>query len=82
MADLARGSSHISSTLSEATRETAITEVTTGFVTAYGRHDLLVFVELLAGALDERRNPAAAAALRERFAVRRPARQHRVAAAA
>lgn len=79
MADIARGSSHISSALSASTRETAITDITAGFVKDYGRHDLLVFVELLASALDGRKNPDAAAVMRARYAVRRPGRQPKAA---
>ncbi|MBK3779846.1 hypothetical protein G3A43_06235 [Paraburkholderia aspalathi] len=81
MAELARGSSHISSALSDQTRENAITEVTAGFVTLYGRRDLLVFVELLANALDERGSSTAAAAVRTRYIVRKPGRQPKAAAA-
>jgi hypothetical protein len=82
MADLARGSSHISSALSEKTREAAITEVATDFETHYGRRDLLIFIELLAHALDERKNPVAALAVRTRFDVRKPGRQPKAASVA
>lgn len=82
MADLARGSSHISSALSEKTREAAITEVTAGFVTLYGRRDMLVFAELLASALDERKDTVAALAVRTRYEVRKPGRQPKAVAVA
>jgi hypothetical protein len=79
MAELARGSSHISSALSEKSREDAITDITAAFITTYGRTDLLVFVGLLAAALDERGSTAAAAAVRTRYASRKPGRQPAVA---
>jgi hypothetical protein len=75
ISEIARGSSHIDSALSELSREEAITEVTADFVKAHGRYDLLVFVELVSSALDDRRNSGAAAAMRGRYAVCKPGRQ-------
>ncbi|WP_322011862.1 hypothetical protein [Paraburkholderia sp. J12] len=52
--ELARGGSHIASTLSEQSRASAIAEVVEGFVLRYGETDLAVFLEVLADRLTRR----------------------------
>lgn len=62
--ELARGSSHIASTLTSATLQVAVAEVMNEFVQQYGKETLSVFRELLADRLDERQSPEAASAVR------------------
>lgn len=64
MAELARGSSHIASTLSVASRDAAIVEVVVDFQMMCARANLAIFLELLAQALEKRCNEEAAAAIR------------------
>lgn len=64
MAELARGSSHIASTLSVASRDAAIVEVVIDFQRAYKQANVAVFLELLAQALQKRQHDEAAAAIR------------------
>ncbi|WP_245616691.1 hypothetical protein [Paraburkholderia acidipaludis] len=74
--ELARGASHIASTLSAESRVHAIAEVVDGFVLQYGENDLAVFLEVLANRLTLRgANEAAAAvaAAAQRTLKRRPA---------
>jgi ribose 1,5-bisphosphokinase PhnN len=51
---LARGSSHIASTLTPATRASAIAEVIEEFEKLFGLDDLLAFLEVLAQRLEKR----------------------------
>jgi len=62
--ELARGSSHISSTRSSPTLKSAIAEVLGEFCEAHGSQSLGVFVELLARDVEQRGNQAAALAVR------------------
>ncbi len=62
--ELARGGSHIASTLTEATLQTAVAEVVNEFLQQHGKERLSVFRELLADRLDERQRPEAASAVR------------------
>ena len=64
MAELARGGSHIASTLSAVGEHTAITDVVSDFRKRYGCDDLAVFLELLAQALDNRLRARAATIVR------------------
>lgn len=59
--DVARGASHISSTLKPETLAAAVTDVMTDFVTAHGRLKLEIFKHLLCEALEQRRREDAAA---------------------
>jgi hypothetical protein len=61
--ELARGSSHIASTLSPQTQRIAITEVMDEFRAQYGADKLVVFRELLAESLEKRSEPSAAQAV-------------------
>jgi hypothetical protein len=73
--ELARGGSHIASTLSAQGRAAAIAEVIDGFVLQYGETDLAVFLEVLAGRLTQRGAGEAANAVgdaAQRAARRRP----------
>jgi hypothetical protein len=54
MAELARASSHIASTLSSTTREAAIAEVVNDFRTRHGPEAFRILVELLARELEKR----------------------------
>lgn len=63
--ELARGASHISSTLSDKTRKAAIEETLESFRRLRGDDDLPTFTWLLAQRLDERQRPDAAAAVRQ-----------------
>lgn len=63
-AELARGSSHIASTLTSSTRAAAIAEVVSDFRELHGSENLLPFLELLAEALEKRNSSDAAAAVR------------------
>ncbi|MEX3985323.1 hypothetical protein AB4Y45_40980 [Paraburkholderia sp. EG287A] len=63
--ELARGSSHIDSTLTVASRKAAISEILSEFEAWYGTGDIPAFVEILARRLEERANPDAASAVRE-----------------
>lgn len=74
--ELARGGSHIASTLSAQSRADAIAEVIDGFVLQYGETDLAVFLEVLADRLTRRGANEAATIVGEaaqRAAKRRPA---------
>jgi hypothetical protein len=74
--ELARGASHIASTLSAQGRAAAIAEVIDGFVLQYGETDLPVFLEVLADRLTQRGAKEAATAIgdaAQRAARRRPA---------
>ncbi|MEX3985284.1 hypothetical protein AB4Y45_40740 [Paraburkholderia sp. EG287A] len=64
--DLARGSSHIGSTLSPSGQQAAIDETFSEFVGRYGTRDVLAFAEILASILEERQRPDAALAVRQR----------------
>lgn len=64
MAELARGGSHIASTLTPDGERSAISEVTGEFHRRYGTHDFEIFLELLAQALDARLRPETAAVVR------------------
>ncbi|WP_322048633.1 hypothetical protein [Paraburkholderia sp. J67] len=57
MAELARGGSHIASTLTPEGERAAISDIVNDFHRLYGTDDLDVFLELLAQALDARRRP-------------------------
>ncbi|SIT39278.1 conserved hypothetical protein [Paraburkholderia ribeironis] len=61
--ELARGSSHIASTLSPATQHEAIAEVLQEFRLQHGADKLLLFRDLLAQRLKDRENPQAAQAV-------------------
>jgi hypothetical protein len=61
--ELARGSSHIASTLSPASQHAAIAEVLREFTLQYGSDMLPVFRELLAESLGDRGNTSAAQAV-------------------
>jgi hypothetical protein len=61
--ELARGSSHIASTLSSQTQRIAIAEVLEGFCTHHGADKLVIFRELLAESLEKRNQPIAAQAV-------------------
>jgi hypothetical protein len=61
--ELARGSSHIASTLSPATQRVAIAEVFGEFRLQHGPDNVVVFRELLAESLMERNNLSAAQAV-------------------
>jgi hypothetical protein len=61
--ELARGNSHIASTLTPEGRAEAIAEVVDGFVLQYGETDLAVFLEVLATRLARRGAAEAAAAV-------------------
>ncbi|MEW9580380.1 hypothetical protein ABQJ48_02040 [Paraburkholderia sp. DGU8] len=63
LVELARGSSHIASTLSPQTQRIAITEVMDEFRARYGADKLVVFRELLAESLEKRNEPSAAQAV-------------------
>ncbi|MFP6560051.1 hypothetical protein WJ542_17380 [Paraburkholderia sp. B3] len=73
--ELARGASHIASTLSAQSRAAAIAEVVDGFVLQYGETDLAVFLEVLADRLMQRGANEAATAVTaaQRAPKRRPA---------
>jgi hypothetical protein len=62
--ELARGASHLSSTMSYATLEAAMVETVAEFVKQHGDDDLPVFLELLSRRLSERKKPEAASAIR------------------
>lgn len=62
--ELARGSSHIASTLTAATLNAAVTEVVDDFVQRHGKYELSVFLKLLAVRLGERQKSAAASVVR------------------
>lgn len=65
--ELARGSSHIASTLSPETRRVAIAEVLDEFAALHGADKLAIFRELLAESLEKRdRHDAAQAVLKAR----------------
>jgi hypothetical protein len=64
MLELARGSSHISSTRSPPTLKSAIAEVLGEFCEAHGSQSLGILVELLARDIEQRGNRAAAIAVR------------------
>ena len=64
MLELARGSSHISSTRSPPTLRSAIAEVLGEFCEAHGSRSLGVFIELLARDIEQRGNQGAAIAVR------------------
>ncbi|MGF6482481.1 hypothetical protein [Paraburkholderia sp. JPY419] len=68
--ELARGSSHIASTLGADSRQAAIAEVLCEFGLQYGKDKLPVFRALLAESLEDRDNPDAARAVLS-FAPRR-----------
>ncbi|WP_206171208.1 hypothetical protein [Trinickia terrae] len=70
--DLARGASHLASTLSYATLESAIAETVGEFLNLHGGEHLPVFLELLARRLSERKKPEAASALRFHMNCGRP----------
>lgn len=61
--ELARGSSHIASTLSPQTQRIAIAEVMDEFREQHGADKLVVFRELLAESLEKRNEPSAAQAV-------------------
>lgn len=61
--ELARGASHIASTLSAQGRTDAIAEVADGFVLQYGETNLAVFLEVLADRLMQRGADEAATAV-------------------
>ncbi|MFL9960873.1 hypothetical protein PQR02_07035 [Paraburkholderia sediminicola] len=61
--ELARGSSHIASTLSPQTQRIAIAEVLDEFHRQYGADKLIIFRELLAESLEKRNQPIAAQAV-------------------
>jgi hypothetical protein len=61
--ELARGSSHISSTLGADSQHAAIAEVLREFGLKYGKDKLPVFRDLLAESLEDRDNPDAARAV-------------------
>lgn len=61
--ELARGGSHIASTLSAGSRADAIAEVVDGFVLQHGETDLAVFLEVLADRLARRGADEAAEAV-------------------
>ncbi|WP_207004816.1 hypothetical protein [Trinickia mobilis] len=62
--ELARGASHLASTMSYATLEAAMVETVADFVKLHGDDDLPVFLELLSRRLSERKKPEAASAIR------------------
>lgn len=62
--ELARGSSHIASTLTAATLNAAVTEVVIDFVQRHGNDGLSIFLKLLADRLDARQKSAAASVVR------------------
>jgi hypothetical protein len=62
--ELARGSSHIASTLSTLTLNAAVTEIVVDFVRRHGMDELSVFLKLLAVRLDKRQQSAAASVVR------------------
>jgi hypothetical protein len=64
MLELARGSSHISSTRSPDTLNVAISEVLNEFVDLYGADELEIFQELLALEIEQRGNSNAAQSVR------------------
>jgi hypothetical protein len=61
--ELARGSSHIASTLSPQTQHIAIAEILDEFCTRHGADKLVIFRELLAESLEKRNQPIAAQAV-------------------
>jgi hypothetical protein len=61
--ELARGASHIASTVQEPGRARAIADVMDAFVSLYGEADLRVFLEVLAERLTGRGASEAAAAV-------------------
>ncbi|WP_240975691.1 hypothetical protein [Paraburkholderia aromaticivorans] len=63
MMELARGSSYIASTLTPATQQAAIAEVLNGFREQHGTDTLLIFRDLLAESLRNRRDKLAAEAV-------------------
>ncbi|MFM0554406.1 hypothetical protein P0D69_26000 [Paraburkholderia sediminicola] len=63
MMDLARGSSYIASTLTPATQQAAIAEVLDGFRAQHGADRLLIFRDLLAESLKNRKDTLAAQAV-------------------
>ncbi|HKR40484.1 MAG TPA: hypothetical protein VJU59_12530 [Paraburkholderia sp.] len=69
--ELARGASHISSMLSEATQASAVHEVVHEFIATHGRAELDVFCWLLAERLEKRGCAAAAMKARDYDASRR-----------
>ncbi|WP_180970357.1 hypothetical protein [Burkholderia sp. WAC0059] len=69
--ELARGSSHIASTLTPLSLADAVDEVRNAFVAAYGEDDLAAFLELLAERLDKRTAREAATAVRRAAAPER-----------
>jgi len=64
MTELARGGSHIASTLTPAGERSAIADVTGEFHRRYGSDDFEIFLELLAQVLDARLRPETAALVR------------------
>ncbi|MCP3713614.1 hypothetical protein M3I54_43470 [Paraburkholderia sp. CNPSo 3274] len=64
MAELARGASHIASTLTPVGERAAISDVSDEFQRRYGTDDLNLFLELLAQALDARLRPDTATFIR------------------
>ncbi|KAA1012069.1 hypothetical protein FVF58_13235 [Paraburkholderia panacisoli] len=63
LTELARGSSHIASTLSPQTQRIAIAEIVDEFCTQHGADKLVIFRELLAESLEKRNQPGAAQAV-------------------
>ncbi|MFM0059421.1 hypothetical protein [Paraburkholderia phytofirmans] len=63
MMELARGSSYIASTLTPKTQQAAIAEVLKGFREQHGTDTLLIFRELLAESLRNRKHKLAAEAV-------------------
>jgi hypothetical protein len=68
MAELARGGSHIASTLTPAGERAAIADITADFNRRYGTDDLAIFLELLAQVLDSRLRPDTATIVRHQSA--------------
>lgn len=64
MAELARGGSHIASTLTPDGERAAISDVTGEFYRRFGIDDLRIFLELLAQTLDARLRPDTATFIR------------------
>jgi len=73
--ELARGGSHIASTLTAQGRADAIAEVVSSFVLQYGETDLAVFLEVLSDRLACRGAAAAAAATEVTAAAQRATRR-------
>lgn len=65
--ELARGASVIASTLTDESRQNAITEIFEDVVQAYGETHVDIFGDLLAYRLSERGDPIGSAAVRRRI---------------